>query len=81
MSFNGVINGETNESRVQKIGANIKRLREIFHVSQEDVGLAIGIAQRDVSKIEAGKLSLKAELIYPLCDYFWVSADQLLGIE
>lgn len=48
--------------------------------SQTEVGLATGIEQRKMSRLENGRTEPNLQDIISLCKYYRVSADYLLGL-
>lgn len=63
------------------IGSNIKRLRQNKGVTQEQLGVALGMSSQAVSKWE-NESALPDILILPkLADYFGVSIDELMGYK
>ena len=62
-----------------------KRLLELREFStprlrQTDVGLATGMSQRKISRLERGDVQPTPSEIVKLCKFYNVSADYLLGI-
>ena len=61
----------------QRIGANIKAVREESHYTQEQLSELIGVTPNHLSAIERGYYGATPELIDRLCHIFSVSADRL----
>ena len=59
----------------------IKELREQMGVTQTQLGQVLNVSKSTISKYENGSLDLNSTTIAILCDYFQVSANQLLGIS
>lgn len=61
------------------IGERIKELRTEKGLSQEGLARQIGVSQKAIDYWEHGVNEPKASYILALCDFFDVSADDLLG--
>ena len=61
------------------IGERIKELRTEKGLSQERLARQIGVSQKAIDYWERGVNEPKASYILALCDFFDVSADDLLG--
>lgn len=59
----------------------IKELREQRGITQSQLGQILNVSKSTISKYENGSLDLSSAAIAILCDYFRVSANQLLGIS
>ena len=57
----------------------IRALREDRDLTQREVAAALGVAQTTYSQYELGKRPITVDTLLLLCDYFQVSADDLLG--
>jgi len=62
-------------------GEKIKNLREDADLNQTKLGNALHMTQRKISYIECGKYEPSLSDIVAFCNYFHVSADDLLGTE
>ena len=58
---------------------NLRELRLISGLTQEEVGERIGVQKAAISKYERGVLPIPLKLLEAFCDLFSVSADRLLG--
>jgi len=63
------------------IGFTIKRLRRERDLTQEQLAEYLGITSRAVSQWETGRTAPDISQIPALCNYFEVTADELLGID
>lgn len=64
---------------VQKIGFQLKELREISELSQKDAAFYIGLDRSVISKIEHGKyLTLSVKDLIILCQLYGYEPGQLL---
>jgi transcriptional regulator with XRE-family HTH domain len=63
------------------IGNNIKVLRELKGISQEELAKSVGVHKSAVSKWEKGIYSPKLEIIPKIADFFGVSIDELFSHE
>lgn len=60
------------------IGANIKALRKARHITQEQLGKAVGVSMQAVSRWECGGVP-DVSVLPLIADYFDVSLDALFG--
>ena len=58
------------------IGANIKALRKARHITQEQLGKAVGVSMQAVSRWECGGVP-DVSVLPLIADYFHVSVDYL----
>lgn len=63
------------------IGANIKRLRGIKNITQEQLSVAMNVTCAAVSKWERGETYPDITLLQPLAYYFGVTLDELVGYD
>lgn len=63
------------------IGANIKRLRNLKKITQEQLSIAMNVTCAAVSKWERGETYPDITLLQPLAYYFGVSLDELMGYD
>jgi transcriptional regulator with XRE-family HTH domain len=61
--------------------SNIKQLRKHHHISQRELGEAIGLSQQVVSRIERDRNKIQVDVLMNLADYFHVSTDYVLGYQ
>ena len=61
------------------IGENIKLLREIKKMTQEDLAQKLGVTSSNVSQIESGDRGLSIEKAVLIADALGVSLMDLLG--
>lgn len=59
--------------------SNIRQLRKERHISQSQLGDAIGLSQQVVSRIERDRDKIQIDVLIHLADYFHVSTDCILG--
>ena len=57
---------------------NIRALREDRDIKQREIAEVLGISQNTYSQYETGVISLTAEVLIKLADYYNVSVDYLL---
>ena len=57
---------------------NIRDLREDKDLKQREVAEYLGVSQNTYSQYETGVISLTAEILIKLSDYYGVSIDYLL---
>lgn len=60
-------------------GARLKKLRENSHMTQEEVGSAVGISDRTLGFYENEKRRPNPEMLIALADFFNVTTDYILG--
>lgn len=63
------------------LGDKIRELRERRHISQKELGEAIGVSDVMVSMYEQGKKRPSLDTVIAIADYFAISSDNLLGRE
>lgn len=66
---------------VLNIGQKIRELRKSKKISQEELGLEIGVSRQTVNKWEADIVMPSADNIKVLCEYFNVRADYFISDE
>jgi transcriptional regulator with XRE-family HTH domain len=59
------------------IAANVRRLREERGQSQDELAAAVGISRVHLNRVENGKMTPGADLLYSLADALRVPADAL----
>lgn len=64
-----------------KVGENIKRLRKVKGVTQEQIAEVLGISVTAVSKWERCETYPDITLLFPLAHYFGVTLDELMGYD
>lgn len=57
---------------------NLKSLREDRDIKQKEIAQALNVSQNTYSQYETGVISLTAEVLIKLSDYYGVSIDYLL---
>lgn len=57
---------------------NLKGLREDRDIKQKDIAKYLNVSQNTYSQYETGVISLTAEILIKLSDYYHVSIDYLL---
>ena len=62
-----------------KFNENLKHLRKVKGVLQKEVAAYLGITQKAYGFYELGQRAPSINTILKLCDYFEVTADELLG--
>ncbi|SER45093.1 DNA-binding transcriptional regulator, XRE-family HTH domain [Streptococcus gallolyticus] len=60
---------------------NLKWLRQMNHLTQEQLALKVGVSRESIAKWENGKMEPTIESIVKLADVFEVSVDELLGVK
>ncbi|MFH1504258.1 MAG: type II toxin-antitoxin system antitoxin SocA domain-containing protein [Candidatus Omnitrophota bacterium] len=65
----------------KKLGARIRKLRDGFKLSQEDVAKKLGISRVSLSQIENGGRKMTAEEVVKLSGMFKVDTDILLDLK
>ena len=63
------------------IGQNIANFRKEKHITQEQLGEAVGVTNRTVSKWESGVSSPGIDLIPTIASALGITLDQLFGVE
>ena len=57
---------------------NLRSIREDNDVKQKDIAKYLNVSQNTYSQYETGVISLTAEVLVKLADYYKVSVDYLL---
>ena len=57
---------------------NLRALREDRDIKQKDIAKYLNVSQNTYSQYETGVISLTAEILIKLADYYHVSVDYLL---
>ena len=57
---------------------NLKNLREDMDIKQKDIAKVLNVSQNTYSQYETGVISLTAEVLIKLSDFYNVSIDYLL---
>ena len=57
---------------------NMKGLREDRDIKQKDIAKVLNVSQNTYSQYETGVISLAAEILIKLSDYYGVSIDYIL---
>lgn len=63
------------------LGLRIKKLRENKKITQQELGVIIGLHGSNVGRIENGKVYPTSDVLLKICQYFSVSCDWLLTGE
>ena len=58
---------------------NLRGIREDKDIKQKDIAAYLNVSQNTYSQYETGVISLTAEVLLKLADYYNVSIDFLLG--
>ncbi len=61
------------------LGSNIKSLRALRGINQEDLGKRIGVSKQSVSNWENENILPSIEMLVRIADFFGVTTDFLLG--
>lgn len=62
-------------------GAVLKQLRKSHNLTQQELGLHIGLSKAVISKYENGMGYPTFDILILIADYFGVTTDYLLGVE
>lgn len=60
-------------------GSNLERIRKQHHISQTQLGTALGLTQQMISNYEKELSSPNMESLKKIAQYFEISVDQLIG--
>ncbi len=58
----------------------IKEIRESHHYTQADIAKVLHCTQQNYSKYETGEITIDADKIVLLADFYNTSVDYLLGL-
>ena len=64
---------------ITNIGTNVKKIRELKHISQEYMSGKLGISQASYSRIESGSIIPKTERLQKIADILTVNLTSLLN--
>ncbi|MCP5053963.1 MAG: DUF4065 domain-containing protein [bacterium] len=65
----------------RRLGAKIKKLREMQNISQEKLAGTLGLPRTSLSQMENGKRELKSHELVKIANLFNYSVDQLLDLR
>lgn len=68
-----------NEQSLQGLGANIKLLRTLRRVSQQQLAQQLGISQTHMSNIEGGRVSVNLRLLMRIANLFECRLDDIIS--
>jgi transcriptional regulator with XRE-family HTH domain len=63
------------------LGDNVERLRKSLDLTQEALAKAVGLHRVALNRIEQGRATPKAHIVYRLADALGVTADSLRQIS
>ncbi|GHU62414.1 hypothetical protein FACS189418_3750 [Clostridia bacterium] len=69
-----------NQDTTQKdeaVGRRIRNERKLFHMTQEQLSVALGITPNYLGEIERGKRSLTRKIAGKICKYFGLTFDYI----
>ncbi|MBR2614961.1 MAG: helix-turn-helix transcriptional regulator [Clostridia bacterium] len=66
---------------MNKFAERLKELREEKNLTQNELGIEVGVSQAAIARWEEGKRSPNLEAIIALAKFFDVTSDYLIGIE
>jgi len=65
-----------------KLYSNIKRLRKLYNMSQQELAEAVGYRGKSmIAQVENGRVNLSASMISKFAEVFHVSEIELMGEE
>ena len=67
------------EKSLQSIGTNIKLLRTLRRVNQQQLAKQLGISQTHMSNIEAGRVSVNLRLLMRIANLFECKLDDIIS--
>lgn len=70
-----------NTNRKKQIGINVRSVRKMRKITQEQLAETADLSVAFISKIENGKINISAETVIRLSQALRVSSDRLLGIN
>ncbi len=72
---------QSDKSNLKKLGANIKRLREMKNLSLRELSYACDIDNSKISKIEKGQINITFTTILQLARALEISPSELLKTD
>lgn len=76
--YNNIKSGDS--MNICDFGSVLKQLRKSHNLTQEELGLRIGLSKAVVSKYENGMGYPTFDMLIQIADYFGVTTDYLLGV-
>ncbi|WP_459848903.1 helix-turn-helix transcriptional regulator [Fusibacter bizertensis] len=59
----------------------IQELRKIHKLSQEELGLAVGVTRQTITSIEVGKYTASLTLAYKIAKYFGMTIEEVFDFS
>ena len=72
---------EKDKSRLQKIGANLLRIRTAKGLTQEELSYRCDVDRAKISKIESGQANLMVTTLLDLAEGLDVNPEELLDVN
>lgn len=72
---------QSDKGNLKKLGANIKRLREMKNLSLRELSYACDIDNSKISKIEKGQINITFTTILQLANALEISPSELLRTD
>ncbi|GAB6107178.1 helix-turn-helix transcriptional regulator [Fusibacter bizertensis] len=63
------------------IKTKIQELRKIHKLSQEELGLAVGVTRQTITSIEVGKYTASLTLAYKIAKYFGMTIEEVFDFS
>ncbi|MEG1509096.1 MAG: helix-turn-helix transcriptional regulator [Clostridia bacterium] len=60
---------------------NLKKLRTLYKVTQEELATAINVSQRTISHYEKGDVEPNLSVLCAIANYFNISLDNLIRVK
>lgn len=64
-----------------RLGENIKKIRELSGLNQTDLGKLFSTGKNTISDYETGRSTPNIHFIKSFCSHFGITSDSLLGLE
>ena len=65
----------------EELGINIRKIRNLRGLSQENIAESLNMSQKNYSRIENGQLSPTFKMIVQICELLGVELDKLLNFS
>ena len=79
VSSSYLLGEEPERTSLPKLNARIKELRKEKGITQEYLGLCLGVSTSNINSYESGRVAPSLPKLIALADYFDVSLDYLVG--
>lgn len=69
------------QKEVMVIKTKIQELRKMHKLSQEELGIAVGVTRQTITSIEVGKYTASLTLAYKIAKYFGMTIEEVFDFS